>query len=136
MPYGEIEQFIRDTAIQLGIDPNIAVRVANSEGGVTEYARRGTFNTGSSWWPFQLHYGGEGYRHFGTEAGMGNDFTRVYGWQPGDPAAWKASVIYALNRARTSGWNDWYGAILPPPRGLGLSQWQGINRNSPNASLA
>ena len=74
---GDVEGYIRKAAAQRGIDPEIAVRVAQSEGGTTEPARRGTFATGSSWWPFQLHYGGAGtpYEKYGTVAGMGNTFT-------------------------------------------------------------
>jgi hypothetical protein len=61
-----------------GIDPDVAIRIAQHEGGTEEYNKRGTFKTGSSWWPFQLHYGGAGtpYAYLGTTAGMGNDFTR------------------------------------------------------------
>ena len=119
----EYEAFIRDAAQKRGIDPDIAVRVALSEGGVTEPARRGTFETGSSWWAFQLHYGGAGYEHYGGTAGMGNDFTRVTGWQPGDPKAWRDATRYALNRARSTGWGSWYGAAH-----VGISRWQGIDR--------
>lgn len=123
-PMTEIEAFIRDAAQKRGIDPDTAVRVAKSEGGVTEPARRGTFETGSSWWPFQLHYGGKGYEYLGTVAGMGNGFTELTGWQPGDPAAWRDSVRYALNRAKASGWGAWYGAAA-----VGIGAWDGIDRN-------
>lgn len=125
-PMTKIERFIRDAAKARGIDPTVAVRVANSEGGVTEPARRGTFATGSSWWPFQLHYGGPGYEHLGGVAGMGNGFTALTGWQPGDPAAWRDSVRYALNRAKASGWGAWYGAAA-----VGIGRWDGIDRNHP-----
>lgn len=122
----EYEAFIRDAAQRRGIDPDIAVRVANSEGSVTEPARRGTFPTGSSWWAFQLHYGGAGYEHFGTTAGMGNGFTAFTGWQPGDPDAWRDATRYALNRAKAGGWGAWYGAAH-----IGIGRWAGIDRNAP-----
>jgi hypothetical protein len=122
----EIEGFIRDAARVRGIDPDIAVRVAKSEGGVDEYAKRGTFSTGSSWWPFQLHYGGAGYEYLGTVAGMGNGFTKLTGWQPGDERAWRDSTRYALNRAKASGWGQWYGAAA-----VGVGQWDGIDRGHP-----
>jgi hypothetical protein len=125
-PMTEIERFIRDAAQARGIDPDIAVRVAKSEGGVTEPARRGTFETGSSWWPLQLHYGGAGYEYLGGVAGMGNGFTALTGWQPGDPAAWRDSVRYALNRAKANGWGAWYGAAA-----AGVGQWDGIDRDHP-----
>lgn len=122
----EYEAFIRDAAQKRGIDPDIAVRVAKSEGSVTEPARRGTFDTGSSWWAFQLHYGGKGYEYLGTTAGMGNGFTALTGWQPGDPAAWRDACRYALNRAKASGWSAWYGAAH-----VGIGRWDGIDRNHP-----
>jgi hypothetical protein len=95
------------------------------EGGVSEPARRGTFSTGSSWWPFQLHYGGAGtpYASLGNVAGMGNDFTALTGWQPGDPAAWKDSVDYALDKAKAGGWGPWYGAAA-----AGIHGFDGISR--------
>lgn len=124
---GEIEQFIRASAAARGIDPDIAVRVANSEGGVTEPARVGKFNTGYSWWAFQLHYamaGSPGVTK--PTVGMGEGFTKLTGWQPGDPRAWRDSVRYALNRAKASGWGAWYGAAH-----VGIGKWDGINRNHP-----
>lgn len=118
----EIEGFIRDAALQRGIDPEIALRVARSEGGVDEYARRGTFATGSSWWAFQLHYGGPGYEYLGTVAGMGTGFSKLTGWAPGAEAAWRDAARYGLNRAKASGWGAWYGAAH-----VGVGQWEGIN---------
>ncbi len=121
----EIEAFIREAARKRGIDPDIAIKVAKSEGGVDEYAKRGTFATGSSFWQFQLHYGGAGYEHFGTVAGMGTGFTALTGWQPGDPRAWRDSVRYALNRAKANGWGAWYGAAA-----VGMGRWDGIDRTA------
>src|SRR3954467_3117641 len=124
----EIEDFIRGAAELRGINPDVAVRVCNTEGGVTEPARLGDFSgppwySGKSWWALQLHYGGGGLpaprRHarggagsaaWGRAAGMGNGFSPLPGWQPGDPAAWRDAARYGLNRARTGGWNAWYGA--------------------------
>lgn len=116
------EQFCRSESARRGIDPDTAVRVANSEGGLTEPARRGTFATGSSWWAFQLHYGGPGYEDLGTVAGMGNDFTRVTGWAPGDPEAWRDAMRWALDRAKWSGWGPWNGA-----KKLGITGMMGID---------
>jgi hypothetical protein len=127
----DIETYIRQAAEQRGIDPNIAVKVANTEGGVTEAARRGTFSTGSSWWPFQLHYGGKGYEHLGDTAGMGNTFTERTGFAPGDPAAVYASIDYALDHAKNNGWGAWYGA-----KAIGITGKQGINDEPPQTSPA
>ncbi len=120
---GEIADYIRDAARKRGIDEVTALTVALSEGGVDQPAKEGAFATGHSWWPFQLHYGGKGYEQYGTEAGMGNDFTRVSGWSPGDPRAWKDSIDFALDHARTYGWDAWYGA-----RAHGITGFDGINK--------
>lgn len=122
----KIEAFIRDAAKRRGISPDIAVKVARSEGGVSEPAVLAKFATGWSWWPFQLHYGGAEYPQYGTEAGQGNGFTKLTGWAPGDPAAWRDSVRYALNRAKASGWGAWYGAAA-----VGVGKWDGIDRAHP-----
>jgi hypothetical protein len=118
-----IESYIRAAASKRGIDPDVAVRIAQHEGGTDERAKQGTFSTGKSWWPFQLHYGGAGtpYASYGNTAGMGNDFTERTGYQPGDPNAMEASVDYALDHAARYGWGAWYGR---GPAGVG--EWDGI----------
>jgi phage-related protein len=118
---GEIAGYITQAARSRGIDPIAALKIAQHEGGLQEYNKVGKFDTGWSWWPFQLHYGGEGYEHFGTTAGMGNDFTRKTGWAPGDADAWKDSIDFALDHARRHGWSAWYGR---GPAGVGA--WEGI----------
>ena len=124
----DVRNYIAQAASQRGIDPSIALKVAQSEGGF-EAARRGTFSTGSSWWPFQLHYGGKGYEQLGDVAGMGNRFTAETGIQPGDPAGWQAATNYALDQAKQSGWGQWYGA-----KAQGITVFDGIDRNA--ASVA
>jgi hypothetical protein len=135
---GEIQQYIAQAATDRGIDPGVALSVAYNEGGrdpsqpdqpaFTNPAVRGTFNTGSSWWPFQLHYGGDGYSQYGTTAGLGNDFTAATGYQPGDPAAWRASVDFALDTALKRGWYPtFYGSA---PAGLKNDPWRGIPRSA------
>lgn len=116
----EIVDFIQDAAIKRGINPWIACAVASSEGGLGVWDNHGHFDTGDSYWPFQLHYGGPPYS--GTTPGMGNGFTALTGWAPGDPGAGPDSVRYALNRAKRSGWSAWYGAA-----GLGLVGKEGIS---------
>jgi hypothetical protein len=129
---GEIQTYIDQAARARGIDPATAVSVAYFEGGrdpqnpsqpaFSNPAVRGTFSTGSSWWPFQLHYGGPGYQQYGTTAGLGNDFTAQTGYQPGDPAAWRASVDFALDTALQRGWYPTFYGSQP----AGVSRWQGI----------
>lgn len=120
----EIVDFVQDAAIKRGINPWIACAVASSEGGLGIWNAHGHFDTGDSYWPLQLHYGGPPYS--GTTPGMGNGFTALTGWQPGDIGAGRDSVRYALNRAKRSGWGAWYGAA-----GLGLVGYEGIDRNAP-----
>lgn len=129
----EYESFLREAAAVRGINGDIAVRVANTEGGLTEPARLGDFSgapwySGKSWYALQLHWGGRGtsWEHFGHTAGMGNTFTQVTGWQPGDPAAWRDAARYGLNRARTGGWSPWYGAAS-----VGITSFMGIDRQYP-----
>jgi cell wall-associated NlpC family hydrolase len=120
----EVEQYIRTASTARGIDPEVALRVVKSEGGL-EPNRRGTFKTGSSWGPLQLHWGGPGYEQYGNVAGMGNSFTAQTGFQPGDPTAWKSATDYALDAAAKSGWGAWYGA-----RNQGITGYQGITRGA------
>lgn len=127
----EIQQYIVQAAKQRGIDPSVALRVAQHEGTNPQTGQfdspavQGTFDTGRSWWPYQLHYGGAGtpYEQWGNVAGMGNDFTQKTGWQPGDPRAWKDATDFALDQAvaNPSGWALWYGskpAKVAPRQGL------------------
>jgi hypothetical protein len=127
----DIEAFIREAAAMRGINPDVAVRVCETEGGVTEPARLGDFSgppwySGKSWWALQLHYGGTGYEAWGHTAGMGNGFTALTGWAPGDPAAYRDAARYGLNRARTGGWGAWYGAAS-----VGITAFMGIDRQHP-----
>ena len=116
----DVAGYIRSAASKRGIDPEVAIKVAQSEGGLVPN-RTGVFKTGQSFWPFQLHYGGPGYEKFGNVAGMGNSFTAQTGYQPGDPSAWRAATDYALDAAQKNGWGAWYGA-----RNVGVTGRQGI----------
>jgi hypothetical protein len=127
--HDEIVAYIRQAAQARGIDPNAALQVALHEGTnplthrFDSPAEQGTFSTGRSWWPYQLHYGGPGYEQYGTVAGLGNDFTARTGIEPGDPNAWQASTDFALDQAIANprGWAQWYGsgpAKVAPRQGL------------------
>ena len=120
----DVAGYIRQAASKRGIDPEVAIRVAQSEGGLVPN-KTGSFKTGKSFWPFQLHYGGPGYESFGNVAGMGNTFTAQTGYQPGDPSAWRAATDYALDAAAKNGWGAWYGA-----RNVGVTGRQGIGTAS------
>lgn len=106
----EMETYIRQAARARGIDPDIAVRVARSEGLApntwqANYRRRGYREP--SYGPFQLLEGGAGT---GFPRGMGNDFRRATGMDPSDPANAYAGVDFALDQAARGGWGPWYGA--------------------------
>ena len=133
----EGELFIRQEAALRGIDGDTAVAVAQSEGGVDAPGLHGSFNTGDSWWQYQLHYGGPDYPQFGVPgesvAGMGNTFSSFTGWAPGDPDAWRDAARYALNTAKRDGWGAWYGAAA-----IGITGYDGIDQSvawDPNSQV-
>ena len=111
---GEIEQYIRKSASERGIDPDIAVRVAKSEGGVDDPVRQsGVVKNGKrerSYGPFQLYLDG----------GLGNKALEA-GIDPRNPEQWREAVDFALDNAKTSGWGQWYGA-----KKVGIDDWDGI----------
>lgn len=98
-----LEGYIRDAATKRGIDPDVAVRVARSEGlgpGIwqSNYVKNGRRET--SYGPFQLLVGG----------GLGDKFQKIYGKSPADPSTVHQQIDFALDEAATGGWSPWYGA--------------------------
>ncbi len=108
---GEIADYIRQSATVRGINPDVALKVAMSEGGVTNPVLQSSFRRGGyrepSYGPFQLLLGGPGT---GYGKGLGNAFMEQTGLDPRDPKNWKAAVDFALDNAKKSGWGAWYGA--------------------------
>jgi hypothetical protein len=97
------EAYIREAAAKRGIDPEIAVKVARSEGlgpGIwqSNYVKDGKRET--SYGPFQLLVGG----------GLGDQFQKEYGKSPADPSTVNQQVDFALDQAAKGGWSPWYGA--------------------------
>lgn len=99
---GDIAGYIRQAAIARGIDPEIALRVAKSEGGLKDPFRQGeamlSYGREESYGPFQLHMrqGGVGAR--ALKAGI-------------DPRTnWKGGVDFGLDEAANKGWGQWFGA--------------------------
>lgn len=124
----QLEQYIRRAARARGIDPDIAVRVARSEGlapGVWQSNVRRGGRREPSYGPFQLLVGGPGTGH---PAGMGNDFQRDTGLDPSDPSTVHAQIDYALDQASQGGWGPWYGA-----RAVGIDRWEGIGQGGAQA---
>lgn len=100
----DIAAYIKDAATARGIDPQIALRVAKSEGGFgnpvqQSYAIRKDGSRETSYGPFQLLIGG----------GLGDQALKA-GIDPRDPNQWKQGVDFALDQVRKGGWAPWYGA--------------------------
>jgi hypothetical protein len=125
----DVSNYIRSAAGARGIDPNIALRVAVSEG-----LRKYIGDAGSSFGPFQLHYGGiapGGNR----VAGLGDEFTRRTGLDARDPSTVRQQIDFALDWARAHGWNAFHGAArvgIGPREGIGAV---GVNDNSRSDSI-
>ncbi len=104
----EMEAYIRRRAVEKGIDPDIAVRVARSEGlraNTWQSDLQQPYGREASYGPFQLHVDPTGER-----PGMGNDFMAATGLNPADPDTWDEGVDFALEQARKGGWSPWMGA--------------------------
>ncbi|KQS59499.1 phage tail tape measure protein [Methylobacterium sp. Leaf361] len=119
----EFAAHIRASALSQGIDPDIALRIANSEGLRGSNPNRltpGDYENGkpTSFGPFQLHYGRSG--------GLGNRYTAETGHHAGDPRYWKEQIDFALRTARKEGWGAWYGR-----RGAGIGLRDGIGTVKP-----
>lgn len=104
---------IRHRAASLGIDPNVALRIANSvglRGSTPNFMTPGDKDgTGAytSFGPLQLYYAGRGGGM--SSKGMSDDFTRETGFHARDPAQRREVVDFALRHARKNGWDAWYG---------------------------
>lgn len=118
----EMEAYIRQAAIARGIDPEIAVRVARSEGlgeGIWQSNMQLDYGREQSYGPFQLHVAPEGRR-----PGMGNEFKAQTGLDPADPSTWRQGVDFALTQAKSGGWGPWFGA-----KKIGITGMEGIDGN-------
>lgn len=122
IPSTNIEAYIRQAALARGIDPNVAVRVAQSEGGLNSWNLQSQYSKNGiqepSYGPFQLLKGGQGT---GYPTGLGNDFMNKTGLDPAMAANGPAGVDFALDHASRNGWGAWYGADK-----AGISKWEGI----------
>jgi hypothetical protein len=96
-----IERFIRQEAVKRGIDPDIAVKVARSEG-LRPNTWQSTIVTPAgrepSYGPFQLNL-----------YGLGDKFQRLTGKSITDPATVLDQVRFSLDEASQGGWGPWHG---------------------------
>jgi len=91
-----LESYIRAQAAANGVDPDVAMRVARSEGLGVFSGDRGT-----SFTAFQLHTGG----------GLGDVFKRATGLDPSDPANERAAIAWTMQHVgQTHDWSPWHGA--------------------------
>ena len=111
---GSIRDYIWNAAIRQGIDPNIAIRVAQSEGGLSDLVRQSdVYKNGvreQSYGPFQLYLGG----------GLGNRALAA-GIDPRKVEHGYRAIDFALAEAKNRGWGQWYGAAK-----AGIGDWEGI----------
>jgi hypothetical protein len=117
----EKEQYIRSEAAKRGINPNVAMAVARSEGFNTF---KSTIPGETSYSAFQLHVtpGGRGGH-------LGDQFQSQTGLDPSDPANERAAISFALDDARRNGWKAFHGA-----KNTGIGQWAGIERGGGNTT--
>jgi hypothetical protein len=114
--------FIREVAAKYNVSPEVALRVAKSEG--LGSFQSGVFKNGvqePSYGAFQLYTGG----------GLGNEFQKATGLDPSDPKNEKATIDYALKHASTHGWGPWYGA-----KNTGIGEFEGISGRGGDAAAA
>jgi hypothetical protein len=114
---GNMTGYIRQAASARGIDPEIAVRVARSEGLAPNVWQSNVINKRgqreTSYGPFQLLVGG----------GLGDKFQKMYGASPADKSTWRKQIDFALDEAATGGWSPWYGAAK-----VGVGRRTGLDR--------
>lgn len=139
VPLDDVSAYIKQAATLRGIDPNVALRVAKSEGlgaGIwqSNFKRNGFREP--SYGPFQLLKGG---KDTGFTEGMGNAFQRSTGLDPADPKNTFAGIDYALDGAAKNGWGAWYGAKaagIGNRQGLAGAKPMGVDLSSAEKSLA
>jgi hypothetical protein len=116
------EAFIRAEAAKRGINPDVAMAVARSEG----------FNSFKSAIPgeesysaFQLHLtpGGRGNA-------VGDQFAKTTGLDVRDPANEARAIQYALDDIKAHGWGAYHGAA----NGAHIGAWAGIDRGAGGGS--
>jgi hypothetical protein len=119
-----IEAYIRQSALSRGIDPDTAVKVAMSEGGLNDPVRQSDYrNNGvreTSYGPFQLRIGG----------GLGDAALKA-GVDPRDPNQWQKGVDFALDQVKSGGWGPWMGA-----KKQGITGMMGVGTTPATAGTA
>jgi hypothetical protein len=125
MPTGgatDLRSYARQKAQSLGIDPDIAERVAMSEGGFDDPVRQSDVvyqgQREQSYGPYQLNVNG----------GLGSAALQQ-GIDPRNPAHARAAIDFALEHAAKNGWSDFHGAArvgIAPMQGIGTGRTSAI----------
>lgn len=116
----QVESTIKKEANLRGISPDIALRVAASEG-LTTYASQIPRGGGleQSFGPYQLFMDG----------GLGNIFKEETGIHPGTDrslSSIRKQIQFSLDSAAKSGWGAWHGAGK-----VGIGRWDGLKGAKP-----
>jgi hypothetical protein len=100
LPYTgqQADQFTRQVAQSLGIDPNQASRVLQAESAYGQNYSNPRDPGAGSHGPFQLDI---------APGALGQAFMQATGEDPRDPNTWKDQIVYALRYAQTRGWGPW-----------------------------
>lgn len=121
---GQVETYIRAAAAKRGIDPDVAVRVARSEGLAEGVWQSNVVKNGKrerSYGPFQLY----------VDGGLGNEFEKRTGKSAADPSTVNDQIDFALDKAIELGWSPWYGAAK-----VGVGARDGLPGSRPAATPA
>ena len=100
------EQFIRDYAAKVGVNPDVAVGVANAEGlraWSASNPNAGSYVDRSGGQPFSF-----GDFQLNTRNGMGVDALKA-GIDPRDPNQWQAADQFAIDQMKAGGLGPWKG---------------------------
>jgi hypothetical protein len=112
----EREAFIRAYAVSIGIDPDVAVKVARKEGlreNTWQSDLQQPYGREASYGDFQLHVDPTGKR-----PGLGNTFEATTNMKASNPANWQAMNRFALDQVRKQGWGPWMGAAAADVHGF------------------
>jgi len=119
----EKEAFIRAEAAKRGINPNVAMAVARSEG-FNNF--RSTIPGETSYGAFQLNVSPGG-----SKGHLGDQFRSKTGLDPADPNNERAGIQFALDDVQKNGWAAFHGA-----RNTGIGRWQGVRDGSAGGSTS
>ena len=120
-----VTAYVTNAAQQRGIDPRVALSVLGVESGS---GRAYVGDQGSSFGPLQLHYGNIAPGAL-SHPGLGDAFTAATGLDARDPATWQKQIDFALDQAKTSGWQPW----ATTRDKLGISNYAGIKQGAGDA---